>query len=202
MTSEFIWELIGYVGSALVVVSLLMSSVLKLRIINMTGSLIFCVYAVVIGSYPTAVMNGALVFINIYFLVKLLRSKSHFSFEECDTSNATLLRVLSKHEADIRTFFPDWNNDMNNINRTFIQFLDDEIAGITLAHENDDKSLSLIVDYSTPHYRDCKLGKFVYESLNEKGFHKLCYEGNSKIHRDFLTKMGFVAEGEALVKES
>ncbi|MCR5583870.1 MAG: YgjV family protein, partial [Lachnospiraceae bacterium] len=72
MTREMIWELIGYLGSLLVVVSLLMSSVIKLRIINTIGSLIFCLYALVIHSYPTAVMNAALVAINIWFLVKLI----------------------------------------------------------------------------------------------------------------------------------
>ena len=38
-------ELIGYLGSALVVASMLMSSVVKLRVINTIGSGIFAAYA-------------------------------------------------------------------------------------------------------------------------------------------------------------
>ena len=38
-------EMIGYLGSILVLISMLMSSVIKLRVINTIGSGIFCVYA-------------------------------------------------------------------------------------------------------------------------------------------------------------
>ena len=41
MNIPMIIELIGYLGSILVVVSMLMSSVIKLRVINMAGSGIF-----------------------------------------------------------------------------------------------------------------------------------------------------------------
>ena len=57
-------EIIGYAGSALVLVSFLMSSVVKLRIVNTIGSLIFAVYALIIKSYPTAILNICLVCIN------------------------------------------------------------------------------------------------------------------------------------------
>ena len=69
-------ELIGYLGSALVVVSMLMSSVVKLRVINTIGSGIFAAYALMIHSYPTALMNICLVGINIYNLLKLRDRKS------------------------------------------------------------------------------------------------------------------------------
>ena len=57
MTIEIILELIGYLGSLLVIVSMLMTSVVKLRIINTIGSVIFCGYALAIHSYPTAAMQ-------------------------------------------------------------------------------------------------------------------------------------------------
>ena len=41
MNTQSIWELIGYLASLLVLISLLMTSVVKLRIINLIGSLIF-----------------------------------------------------------------------------------------------------------------------------------------------------------------
>ena len=43
-------EMLGYLGSALVVASMLMSSVVKLRVINTIGSGIFAVYALIIHS--------------------------------------------------------------------------------------------------------------------------------------------------------
>ncbi|WP_191015211.1 YgjV family protein [Treponema zioleckii] len=62
-------ELFGYLGSFLVILSMLMNSMTKLRIINTAGCIICVIYALIIKSYPVAVMNGALAIINIVKLV-------------------------------------------------------------------------------------------------------------------------------------
>ena len=71
MSKEVLIELFGYLGSFLVLISFLMTSVVKLRVINTIGSLIFMTYAVIIKSYPTAVMNFCLVLINLHYLWKM-----------------------------------------------------------------------------------------------------------------------------------
>ena len=48
MDTKLLIELFGYLGSALVVVSMLMSSVVRLRVINTIGSVIFAIYALII----------------------------------------------------------------------------------------------------------------------------------------------------------
>ena len=78
MDTETLYELIGYVGSALVVISMLMTSVIRLRVINLAGSLIFTCYALLIRSYPTAAMNVFLVGINIYHLIRLLKTPKNY----------------------------------------------------------------------------------------------------------------------------
>ena len=78
MDTATLIEAIGYAGSALVLVSFLMSSVVKLRIVNTVGSLIFAIYALIIRSYPTAVMNICLVCINLYYLWKLRHKDSSY----------------------------------------------------------------------------------------------------------------------------
>lgn len=71
-------ELMGYFASFLVLVSFLMSSVVKLRVLNAVGSFIFAVYALIIQSYPTAVMNFSLVAINMYYLFRLRKNAQCF----------------------------------------------------------------------------------------------------------------------------
>jgi hypothetical protein len=44
MSTETIYELIGYAGSILIVISLAMSSIIKLRVINLMGAITFGVY--------------------------------------------------------------------------------------------------------------------------------------------------------------
>ncbi len=75
LNQNLLIELVGYTGSILVVVSMLMTSVKKIRIINTTGSLIFAIYALIIKSYPTALMNLSLVMINIYNIRKLTKAE-------------------------------------------------------------------------------------------------------------------------------
>ena len=52
---------IGYIASLIVLVSLLMSSVKKLRWINLGGALLFGIYGFLIGSLPTGFMNFGIV---------------------------------------------------------------------------------------------------------------------------------------------
>ena len=63
-------ELFGYLGSALVVFSMLMSSVVKLRLINTAGCVISGIYAFISGAIPIVVMNASIMAINIYKLIK------------------------------------------------------------------------------------------------------------------------------------
>ena len=79
VSPEMLLELVGYFASLLVLVSLLMTSVVKLRVINMVGSLIFAIYALCIGSLPTAVMNFCLVGVNIFYLVRMARTEQFFN---------------------------------------------------------------------------------------------------------------------------
>lgn len=79
---DFVIELTGYLGSILVLISMLMSSVIKLRIINTVGSIIFTFYAFAIQTYPTAILNVILVGVNIYNIVKLLKSTKRYDLVE------------------------------------------------------------------------------------------------------------------------
>ena len=104
-------ELIGYFGSLLVVVSMLMTSVIKLRIINTVGSLIFTVYALIIKSYPTALMNFSLVVINVYNLYRLLKVQKDYSVVPLSADEAFYQYFLSRFEKNIRKFFPNFDKN-------------------------------------------------------------------------------------------
>ena len=101
-------ELIGYLGSALVVASMLMSSVVKLRVINTIGSGVFTAYALMIHSYPTALMNAALIAINVYNLIKLNRRDQSYDLVEGAWGEGILRYLLDYYREDIQTYFPDF----------------------------------------------------------------------------------------------
>lgn len=64
-------EWVGYAASAMIAISLLMTSVGKIRIINTVGCLLFIVYGLIVPAYPVAVANLIIVFINLYHLYKI-----------------------------------------------------------------------------------------------------------------------------------
>ncbi len=67
------WEYLGYLASALLVASLTMSDVMKLRWFNLAGCIAFTLYGVAIDAVPVAFTNGLLTFVNIYHIIKLKR---------------------------------------------------------------------------------------------------------------------------------
>ena len=192
MDTKLLIELFGYLGSALVVVSMLMSSVVRLRVINTIGSVIFAIYALIIHSYPTALMNFFLVGINIYQLIRLLNTGKHYDLFEETVRDGYLAYFLNYYRSDIVKFFPMFSPDKlsREGTRVFAVCCDREVAGL-LAGVQEGDTLNVLLDYSTPVYRDCSVGAYLYGRLPEYGVKHLTYSENNKNHIGYLQKMGF-----------
>lgn len=193
-------EMAGYLGSVLVVVSMLMSSLVKLRIINTTGSSISAIYALIIHSYPLALMNICLVVINIYNLSKLLKSGQHFDLIDSSTDDRFLEYFINYYKDDIRNFFPEKNTDTSLADTAYIVSCKAAPAGILLGKSDGKGTLNISVDYATPVYRDCSVGRFLYSQLPEKGIKKLVYSDEAGAHEAYLQKMGFKNENGKYIK--
>jgi hypothetical protein len=72
-TMNLVLELFGYLGTALVVISMMMTSVTRLRIVNMSGAVICAIYGAFTGTWPTMVLNLSLIAIHI---MKLMRTRT------------------------------------------------------------------------------------------------------------------------------
>lgn len=190
MNTKTMIELFGYIGSALVVVSMLMSSVVKLRIINLIGSVIFAIYALIIKSYPTALMNFFLVGINIYHLIRLMGSKRHYELLQLKPDDSYLSFFLNYYKEDIKKYFQDNSITRDGCNKAFAVCCDNEMAGVLMGRQTD-AALVLMLDYSTPVYRDCSVGEFIYGRLPEYGIKSLVYTGDNPDHVAYIEKMGF-----------
>ncbi|MBQ1240893.1 MAG: YgjV family protein, partial [Lachnospiraceae bacterium] len=88
MDTAMMIEIYGYIGSVLVVVSMLMSSIIKLRVINILGSVISGSYALIIGSFPLVLMNSCLIIINVYNLYKLLKAEQKYDLVDSEANDA------------------------------------------------------------------------------------------------------------------
>ena len=68
------YELLGYSASLLIALSLSMRSLLTLRVINLTGALLFTIYGLLIGALPVAALNFYIVLVNLYYLHQMFRT--------------------------------------------------------------------------------------------------------------------------------
>ena len=183
-------EIIGYVGSGLVLVSFLMASVVKLRVVNTIGSFIFAVYALLIPSYPTALMNVCLVLINLYHLYKLRNSEPNYRLLPLDPGDGFLAFFLDSFREDIAKCFPGREYPAQAQNRVFLVCHGAEPAGLLMGRETEGE-LEIALDYTTPAYRDASVGRYLLDHLPAQGLRRLRYANAEPSHRDFLEKMGY-----------
>ncbi|MDD6201120.1 MAG: YgjV family protein [Firmicutes bacterium] len=199
MSPELFWELVGYLASLLVLVSLLMNSVVKLRIINSVGSLIYVVYALTIGSYPTALMNLCLILINVYYLIRLSRSRAVFSVCSADPGESGLRHFLSCCREDILRYFPEYDFTPRPEDQVYLVYAGTDPVGVLIGSRAGD-DLRVALDYSTTRYRDCSVGKFLYGELKTAGIRRLIASGTTEAHAKYLKTAGFRPDNGEFVK--
>jgi len=77
LTHSWWFQAIGWVGSGLVVLSLVQSNILRLRWLNLIGAIISTIWNFFTGMWPFVAMNGAISIIDIYWLLRLHREKQN-----------------------------------------------------------------------------------------------------------------------------
>ena len=204
MSTSTIFELIGYLGSLLVIVSMLMTSVVKLRIINTIGSVIFAIYAQLIHSYPTAAMQYCLIIINIVNLIKLLNIKKEYSVVKLNSQEGFVQTFLSQNVNDIKKFFPDFSMT-EKAGEVYFIYSGNTSVGILIGEKSEaDSSLNIFLDYTTPAYRDTSVAKFLFTHLESQGItnFKVADKNLVPAHEKYLKKMGFVKKEDFYEKHS
>ncbi len=191
MDTQTIIEAVGYIGSFLVLISFLMSSVVKLRIVNSVGSVIFTIYAFIIHSYPTAIMNVCLVAINIYYLVKLSNTSIEYDFVKIQKGDSFISYVIECFGDDIKKCFPGINLDFSESNVEYAICHKGSPVALFIGKKNGNE-IDIDLDYSMPEFRDFSIGKFLQSKLPDEGVSKLIYRGSDKNHKAYLAKTGFV----------
>ncbi|MDY0075187.1 MAG: GNAT family N-acetyltransferase [Acholeplasmataceae bacterium] len=189
-------EWIGYVASLIVLISLLMSSVKRLRWINLIGSAVFATYGFLIGALPVALMNLGIVIINVYYLYQMYTTKDYFKL--LLVTDMTYFKMfIESYEKDMKHFMAyDESLDNPKFERIFI--LRNTVPAGILVGLRKDHQLEIHVDYVTPAFRDFKVGDFLYNEqktfFKDKGITELISKPGNEQHQKYLKKMGFVKD--------
>ncbi len=196
MDTKIIIEIIGYIGSALVLISMLMTSVIRLRVINLTGSVIFAVYALMIRSYPTAIMNFCLAGINIYHLRRLLMEQKQYDLIPVDTRDGYFSFLIQHSEADIRQWFPAFSSRNVSADLALLVCCDGSPACLFMGKLTKHGGVEVVLDYALPVYRDTSVGRFLYRWLAREGYSSLIFRQDAPMHTPYLEKIGYQQNGE------
>ncbi|MBW3618694.1 MAG: hypothetical protein KY461_00480 [Actinobacteria bacterium] len=198
------YEVVGYVGSGLVVVSLMMRSVLRLRVINLLGALIFTIYGVLIDAWPVVGLNVAIVVIDAWHLRGMLpRRPEHFDVVQVPPGSPFLARFLHYHRDEIQRFVPSWRH-VRDDHRVFLVLRNAVPAGVVVLRQMGTAAVHVELDYVVPEQRDFRLGSWVYEHsgiFRAHGWMRVTADPGNATHRHYLERMGFEPAGREMLME-
>lgn len=194
MNSTFI-EWFGYISSFIILISLICSSILKLRWINLIGAILFAIYGFLLGSIPVVFMNIGIAIIDIYYIIKIYSVKEHFQLLELNPTSNYFSHYIEFFKTDIKKIFGKSDFKISEDVIGFYILKNMATTGIFIASKRDNDSLNIELDYVTTEYRDFKIGKFIFKQNKnffiEHGYTKLYTVSNTSSHIKYLIKMGF-----------
>lgn len=197
-------ELIGYLASVLVAVSLTMANARRLRMVNLVGALAFTLYGALVRAWPVFGVNLFIAAVNVYYLAQMARRADFFTLFATTASDGFVQEFLRFHRADIRTYFPALDEPALGGARGYLVlrnllpvglFLYRDAAG---ADEAGDR-VEILLDYVIVDYRDHKNAEYVFRTLGDKfaAEGKRAFVANSEapVHQRYLLREGFTDRG-------
>lgn len=76
------WAAVGWIGSAVAVLSLMQTRIKRLRVLNLIACLVVMIYHVPLGIWPTVALNAVVATINAVHLIRLSRQRPPSPAEE------------------------------------------------------------------------------------------------------------------------
>lgn len=191
-------EIFGYCASALIAFSLTRNSIVKLRWFNLFGASSFCIYGIIIGAAPVAILNGFIAITNVVYLRRILaQPKEHFSVLEVSLPSNYVRFFLQFHQDEVELLFPRFFKKMSQLNRRYYFMMENtEVVGLLSGYEMDDGVFMIDFDFVIPAYRDCRLGQFIlgegqqFKQLTR--FQQIYAKADSFMHENYLTQIGFL----------
>ncbi len=194
---SFTWvELIGYLASGLVVASLAMSSVVRLRLVSLAGGIVFSVYGALLPSIPIIITNVAVSLLNIWFLRREFSPHRDLGAVPSPVDAPFLVDFLRSHADDISRSHPEFPG-ITTEDFALILTRDGLPAGALLG-VREGNVLRLRLDYVMHAYRDSRIGSWLYGSgarvFTAAGITRIVANPASEMHRTYLRRVGFTEQ--------
>lgn len=202
-------QMLGWAGSALLVFSVLQTRILRLRIFGAVASAVLVIFNAAIAVWPMVAMNVVLTAINVFYIVRLLRTRHDpetFNVVEIAPQENYVSYLLNQFAADIQRFNPGFSSDnAARADHGFLVLRGTETVGLVLARGAGDGATAQIdLDYVVPRFEGFTLGEFVYRSdgpLTTLGYRRAVAPHGMRNVGDYLTDVGFRLEGDDMVRD-
>lgn len=194
-------EAVGWLGSAVLVWSLLQTQLRRLRVINLIGCLVLIVYNSLNGVWPMVGLNVVLAGINIWYLVRASREKhdaAAYQVLEVASDDTFLRHILRVHGADILKFNPTFVHDPFDGDIAYLVLKGDETVGVVVLHDEGEATARILLDYVSPRYRDLSPGEFVFGPqgpLRARGLRRIIVPDD--MVEPYYEQLGLVRDGGA-----
>jgi len=194
MELSFMYELIGYTASILIAVSLMMKSLVRLRLINLFGAITFIIYGIFIKAVPVVFLNSLILCVNVYNLWRMWRQKDYFTLMELRAESVYLKRFLDFYRREILEFIPTYLFKPKPEQLVLFVLRNMLPVGVLIVKPEGDAA-EIYLDFVIPGYRDFRAGKFLFDEsagfFRQKGITRLISEPGNPRHETYLKRMGF-----------
>jgi len=167
----------------------------------MIGSFLFSLYGMLIHAWPVAVLNGLIVLINIYELIKMSRRDIAFSAQSAYVHDSWYIKYyLNFFREDIKRIFPDFELSEREDYDGVLIMRDVLPAGVVILKRTTGPEAEIVLDYTHPEFRDYQNARYFFnkgcETLNLKGKEYFITPGMESHHVKFLKKLNFIPHPE------
>ena len=197
-------DIVGWVGSGLLVWSLLQSRLLRLRALNLVGCLVLIGYNTAVRVWPMVGLNVVLAGINIWYLAQMLATRHDertYQVVQVGTDDDFLAYVLRTHAADIARFNPGFTFSKEG-RSAYLVLRGDDLVGVVLVRAVDGTTAQVELDYVTQRFRDFTPGEFVYRRshlFTDRGFRRVLTPPG--MVAPYYGRLGFRPAGDSYLLE-
>lgn len=190
-------EAFGYFASILIALSIMMSNIRRLRLLNMLGAAVFSAYGYFIDAYPVFILNGWVAIVNAYYLIRIFYVQDKFDLIRLQSIHTPLFSLLKeRYGADVGELCKgfQWQQLDNAV--VLLIFRNMKPVGFFAYQALDDQGkVEVLLDYIIPQDRDFKAAQFIFTKnnslLSQEGVKHLVVQASDKAHESYLNRIGF-----------
>jgi hypothetical protein len=165
-------DVVGWIGSAILVLSLAQTRVLRFRALNLFAALLLVVFNAAVAVWPMAAVNAVIAAVDAYVLIRLARARHDaraYEVVPIGTDQTYLQYLLTRHAKDVVRFNPALARDVQQVRKdadlAFLTLNEGETVGFVLARRTGRPGeAQVLLDYALPRFRDFTPGEFVFRS--------------------------------------